>query len=198
MSKKFSGAGILLLEMHNKNPCVILFAKNNSAYHDLGGAIDAIDKKNKFAVELTAMRESCEESSDVIHIKNINIFNKLPFVDLEDFGEYYRCYIMYICQQFPDEIYYENVNILKKLSHTEIIPHQWKETNMITRVSLQQIMYTKKLKTLQTLNNKEIAISPRTQKVLNVFRDSMPKLTCNNWKLKKDNQQWNTTSVVIN
>lgn len=197
MSKKYSGSGILVIDTYRNIPCVVLFAKNNGEYHDLGGSIDKKDSKNKHAVELTAIREAQEESINVLQIKNLNIIQSLPYIDLEHQGAYYRCYVLYLKHKFPTNAYYNNVNSLNAISQYDNIPHQWKETNKFMRIRISDLINCKNYNMCKTINNHIINIKGRTRRILSQLFQTMPVLKPIGGTLSIDARLWNTQTLNL-
>lgn len=197
MEKNYSGAGILIIDTYKEKPCVLLFTKNQGEYHDLGGSIDRKDKKNKYAVELTAVREAQEESANTLQIKSLKLIQSLSHVDLKYHNDYYRCYILYLKHKFPTKAYHNNVNILTKLIEHNVIPHQWRETNKFVRIYLTDLMNCKNYNTCKTIDNHMIDIKDRTRNVFVQLFQTMPVLKPHTGILTIDSELWNTQTLIL-
>lgn len=193
----FSGAGILVIDTYKEKPCVVLFTKNHGEYHDLGGSIDGKDKRNKYAVELTAVREAQEESANTLQIKSLKLIQSLPHIDLKYHNNYYRCYILYLKHKFPTKAYLSNVNTLTRLMGNTVIPHQWRETNKFARVYLADLMNCKNYNTCKTIDNHTIDIKDRTRNVFTQLVQTMPILKPQTGKLTIDSELWNTQTLIL-
>lgn len=161
MTKKFSGAGGLLIEFIDNVPYVILFRCSfTNVYNDLGGSINKEDIPSKYFLELTAMREINEETATTLRINSIDFFNNLMYIDIKKNKHYYRCYIIAINQNFPVREYYTN---LKKLQYA---PTFFRETSGITHVKLCDLLNCYKSRTCVDVFNRKIIIHQRLHNII--------------------------------
>jgi hypothetical protein len=136
--KQYTGAGVMLLEMHNGQPTVILFKtkrKNQTIYEDLGGTIDHDDLASYDPLKSTAIREAFEESRGLINISDPNHIKK--YVDVPFYNKFFRSYPIGVQYDKLFVDYYYNKNVIDKHDH---IVKTMKETYGIARFYIKDII----------------------------------------------------------
>jgi hypothetical protein len=159
--KKFTGAGICIIDNCASSPNFVLFRNvYNGNYYELGGTID----KNE-NIKITAIREALEESRGLINV-NMETLNKLKWIDIKHNSTYYRCFILCVENEILSDDYFNNVKITNKLKLDKF----WYETDNITKFSLNNIhnCFNEK-QVCQDNDNKFKKISNRTINFIKEF-----------------------------
>ena len=154
--KKYSGAGMLLLEKYKNEPVVILFKsnridRNNNyiMYEDLGGGIDKEDLASDEPLKTTAIREAFEESRGLINIQDPkHIGNKIDgqetYIDQKHKDAYYRSYLIGIDHDNLGNLltshYCHNKQIIDKHDIVHGISSTMKETSDIDRFYIKDLI----------------------------------------------------------
>lgn len=155
MKKKYSGAGVVLLEEYYVNktktregPVFVLFKScRTDEYTDLGGLID---KKDVGSILInTSIREALEESCGTIDLTKTN-FAKVSYIDINHNGDYYRSHYICIARNMIKkdlaEIYKNN----RKIIGPKRINPAWLETCDIKRFYVSDLYNNKINKCLDT------------------------------------------------
>lgn len=164
--KKYTGSGVLLLELNHKlnTVTVLLFRSNNYIFEDCGGKLE---KNSNLTLEENAKKELYEETSQLFNIDSLNL-NLFEYIDIENDNSLYRCYIVCMKNVYNNLIdtFIQNQQILKKLN----FPDSYFEMNLIQRFDLNDI--SKKINNNENVNLNEnflygkAVIRSRTYKIL--------------------------------
>lgn len=184
MSKKFDGAGILVICMRDSKPYVILVRnKKSKTYSDFGGILDKHDK----ICMTTAMRELREESRNLINITSTKTLSQLPYVDVlskKCCAKFYRCYVLAIQNNIKPSLFVKNMKIIDKKSHLRC----WKETDEIILLKLTALQ--------ECIYSHCPDIHPRTFKILYELFSNKLNLPCIKLKRIIDEKFYNTISYT--
>lgn len=187
-NKKYTGAGMLLLEKYDNGKgrnelAIILFAGSklpmgsDFLYSDLGGHIDdkdvtcvtnvtnqPSDVKMNNAVNITkaaSVRETLEESRGTIMIRSLS--DDTVFIDVTHKNQVYRCYIL--CLQ-PDIIHSDDYDNNRRILDAVDVHHTMKETHGMARFYLSDIMANLGNNVAKDVNGEEKHIYDRTVNVI--------------------------------
>lgn len=134
--RRYSGAGVILCEVYNEDPVVILFkSSERGVYEDLGGGLDYDDLTKEDPLKSAAIREAFEESRGLINITDLKSMK--TYVDGHSGSRYYRAYLIGINQPTLFNDYHLNKEIIDK--HKKI-KSTMKETNDIDRFYLKDLI----------------------------------------------------------
>ncbi len=135
-----TGAGVVLLENYRPQvgvaqPAVILFRKTNNKYTDGGGR-----RTQQEDLRATAARELKEESLNTFRLNYLTLNDN----DAVKLHNTYGCYFKFVSGPVDQRgntpiysAYYTHNHQL--LSRIQGVPHDWKETNGMTRVFINQL-----------------------------------------------------------
>lgn len=143
--KYYSGAGLLIFERNynsvGKNGHTVLLFSSKGVYQDFGGMIDSNDFRSSNSLQLTAKRETLEESANYIDIQfNLDrlIGNVPMYVDVPHNTTNYRCYAIGLDEDaFNIGSFVGNVD---KIQKTPYLPDAWKEINGAQRFYLSDLV----------------------------------------------------------
>jgi hypothetical protein len=134
--RRYSGAGVILFEVYNGEPVVILFRNSErGVYEDLGGGLDYDDLIKENPLKAAGIREAFEESRGLINI--IDPKHMKHYVDGQFGPRYYRTYLIGINQKTLFNDYHLNKKIIDK--HKKIKPTM-KETDDIDRFYIKDLV----------------------------------------------------------
>ena len=133
VSSRFSGAGVLLVEMYNKREAVILFRdRSTQMYSDLGGSVDAGEKPFE-----CAQREAAEESIGLFRIDLARTTIRCEVVLPLPKGGYISFVVPVIGpakEGILRDKYKQNLTHMLEYSRGGgVVPHAWLETDAMTR-----------------------------------------------------------------
>lgn len=137
--KNYSGSGILLVDLYNNKPCLILFSskrKGNILYGDLGGHIDKEDMHSIEPLLTCATREAFEESMGLFNFTKCSHMtqNKNRIIDIKNKkNQHYRCFIVPLDTGMFGEIENQNYTKNKTILNARNVPNVFKETHDVRR-----------------------------------------------------------------
>ena len=130
------GAGIIFVENYNNHagrqePAIILFRNaHNGVYMDAGGTRDQTDRDIKY----TASRETIEETANALRINPSSLQSNNAVI--HSYGaNNYICYFIAV-GSIQSTYYRNNLQLLQRQN----APHQWLETNGLTRVYIEDFI----------------------------------------------------------
>jgi hypothetical protein len=157
----YKGAGILIVESYKNSPVITLFGKHNSELNDVGGSIDPNESS-----EVAAARECREETGNLINIKP----SELLQISMPVLLRQYISYAVYV-RNISAKDYNHNIKQIFGSCNS----HVWKETNIMARFPLKDIIAAANSysKTAIDVNNKQYLIRDRT---MGLIRAAVPTL----------------------
>ena len=138
-NKRYSGSGLMMFELYNGKPSVILFKSIRSSkyvYEDLGGVIDEHDLSTHDPLKSAAIREAFEESRGLINIMSPKHIDE--YIDHGHNSTFYRSYLIGVnLGQFLNDDYSHN----KKITDDhERVSNPMKETIDIDRFYISDLV----------------------------------------------------------
>jgi hypothetical protein len=140
----YSGSGVMLFEMYNGMPSVIM-SRTGGGYEDMGGQINVVQlPAGNSTLELNAKNEILEESCYLFQLpgcdldKVVNNINRYVDLRYNPYGSTYRCYLVSITGAEPH-------NLQMLFSHNKLAAKQVKlspefnETDSICRFTLKEL-----------------------------------------------------------
>lgn len=159
--KRYSGSGILLFELYNNRPTIILFkSSERDVYEDLGGGLDYDDLIMKNPLKSAAIREAFEESRGLINITDPKYIKY--YVDGNFGSKHYRSYLLRINSNSLIDNYYNNKKII---DNNKKIKHTMKETTDISRFYIDDLIKDGILESVTGLNFTAFDINHKTKKI---------------------------------
>ena len=172
--KKYSGAGVIPIIIHNNKPYFVLFMLNKGTVTDAGGRIE-----HNTTVLDTAARELYEESAGLFNINPSVLDTNSMYLDITHKDNlYYRSYFVLFNNFDISDIdyYYDNLTKIKREKHSP-----FSETRNICLISLDYIHIMKNqfddiVILMNDYLNKVFELSGRTGLIMRTIRDNFKDL----------------------